>query len=36
MGTSSIFRGNNDKNPLLASDYEEQTQQEEAQQEQIV
>lgn len=36
MGTSSIFRGNNDKNPLLPSDYEEQTQQEEAQQEQIV
>lgn len=26
MGTSSIFRGNNDRNPLLPSDYEEQTQ----------
>lgn len=36
MGTSSIFRGNNDHNPLLPSDYEEQTQQEEIQQEQIV
>lgn len=24
MGTSSIFRGNNDRNPLLPSDYEEQ------------
>lgn len=28
MGTSSIFQGNNDKNPLLPSDYEEQSQQE--------
>ncbi len=28
MGTSSIFPGNNDRNPLLPSDYEEQTQQE--------
>ena len=26
MGTSSIFRGNNDRNPLLPSDYEEQGQ----------
>lgn len=26
MGTSSIFRGNNDRNPLLPSDYDEQGQ----------